>query len=79
MLRQMLVAALLLPCVGEGKPVQDAALARALVGSWRLVSYEDRDAAGAVVYPYGRSPAGLLKMYDPTGHMAIQIMKQATS
>jgi hypothetical protein len=61
MLRHMLVAALLLPCVGEGKPVQDAALARALVGSWRLVSYEDRDCAGAVVYPYGRSPASYLQ------------------
>lgn len=75
MVRHILVAALLVPSGGEGKQVKDAVLARALVGSWRLVSYEDRDAGGAVVYPYGRSPAGLL-IYDPTGHMAIQIMKQ---
>ena len=45
-----------------------------LVGSWKLLSYEDRNASGAVVYPYGKSPAGLL-IYDSSGHMAIQIMK----
>ena len=45
-----------------------------LVGSWRIVSYEDRDAAGVVVYPYGKTPAGLL-IYDATGHMAVQLMK----
>src|ERR1700756_2162785 len=47
--------------------------AAALIGSWKLVSYEDRDANGASVYPYGKAPAGLL-VYDATGHMAIQIM-----
>jgi hypothetical protein len=45
----------------------------ALIGSWKLVSYEDRDASGTLVYPYGKSPAGLL-IYDAAGHMAIQIM-----
>ena len=45
-----------------------------LIGSWRLVSYEDRDASGASVFPYGSRPAGLV-IYDSTGHMAIQIMK----
>jgi Lipocalin-like domain len=71
----ILATALLLASAGEGRPVQDAFGPTALVGSWRLVSYEDRDADGAVVYPYGRSPAGLL-VYDATGHMAIQIMKE---
>jgi lipocalin-like protein len=47
--------------------------AAALIGSWKLLSYEDRDANGASVYPYGKAPAGLL-VYDATGHMAIQIM-----
>ena len=47
--------------------------AAALIGSWKLVSYEDRDANSASVYPYGKAPAGLL-VYDATGHMAIQIM-----
>jgi hypothetical protein len=47
--------------------------AAALIGSWKLLSYEDRDPNGASVYPYGKAPAGLL-IYDATGHMAIQIM-----
>jgi len=46
----------------------------ALVGTWKIVSYEDRDAADVVVYPYGETPAGLL-IYDATGHMAVQLMK----
>lgn len=76
MITQILVAAaLLLAAAHEGVQAQDAVLPNALVGSWRLMSYEDRRANGAVVYPYGRSPAGLLS-YDSTGHMAIQIMKQ---
>ena len=45
-----------------------------LVGTWRFESYEDRDAAGTTVRPYGAAPAGLL-IYDATGHMAVQIMK----
>ena len=46
-----------------------------LVGSWRLVSYEDKPATGPSVFPYGIEPRGML-VYDATGHMAIQIMKQ---
>jgi hypothetical protein len=46
----------------------------ALVGTWKIVSYEDRNAADVVVYPYGETPAGLL-IYDSTGHMAVQLMK----
>jgi hypothetical protein len=75
MIRQILVAAVLLASADQQMQAQDAVLPRALVGSWRLVSYEDRKADGAVVYPYGKSPAGLL-IYDSTGHMAVQIMKQ---
>lgn len=45
-----------------------------LVGSWKLVSYEDREVSGTPVYPYGRAPAGLL-VYDATGHMGVQMMK----
>ena len=50
------------------------ALLPELVGSWRLVSYEDRDATGNAVHPYGDAPAGRLT-YDATGHMAVQVMK----
>ena len=45
-----------------------------IVGTWRLVAYEDHLADGTVEYPYGKNPVGLL-IYDATGHMAIQIMK----
>jgi hypothetical protein len=47
-----------------------------LVGSWRLVSGEDRPARGPSIFPYGAEPKGLL-IYDATGHMAIQLMKQS--
>jgi hypothetical protein len=45
-----------------------------IVGTWRLVSYEDKPPTGTSLYPYGSDPKGLL-MYDATGHMSIQIMK----
>jgi hypothetical protein len=45
-----------------------------LVGTWKLIAYEDRTAQGPPVYPYGEKPRGLL-MYDVTGHMSLQIMK----
>jgi hypothetical protein len=44
------------------------------VGTWKLVSVEDRSAAGEVEYPYGEDPVGVL-VYDSTGRMAVQIMR----
>ena len=40
----------------------------ALIGTWRLVSCESRNAAGEVRYPYGERPAGYLT-YTPDGFM----------
>ena len=45
-----------------------------IVGTWRLVSYEDKPPNGPSLHPYGEDPKGLL-MYDAGGHMSIQIMK----
>jgi len=45
-----------------------------LVGTWQLVSFEDKPASGPAVVPFGPSPKGLL-IYDATGHMSIQIMR----
>jgi hypothetical protein len=45
-----------------------------LVGTWRLVSYEDKPPSGPSLYPYGQEPKGIL-MYDDSGHMSIQIMR----
>ena len=65
------VSFLLMLCACKPVWTDDAAQ---LVGSWMLVSYEDREASGTPVFPYGRAPAGLL-IYDATGHMAVQMMK----
>ena len=46
----------------------------ALVGTWRLVSYEDKPPTGPSIHPFGQEPKGVL-MYDDSGHMSIQIMK----
>ncbi len=46
-----------------------------LVGTWKLVRYEDRPAAGGqVVRPFGEHPVGQL-VYDENGNMSIQLMK----
>ena len=74
MLRYILVVAILVASVSEVAQPKTGETAKELIGSWRLLSYEDRDASGTIVYPYGKSPAGLL-VYDSTGHMAVQIMK----
>ena len=43
-----------------------------LVGTWKLLLYEDRPAGGKPEYPYGEKAVGLL-IYDSTGHMSVQI------
>ena len=44
------------------------------VGTWKLVSVEDRLPTGVIEYPYGENPAGLL-VYDSSGRMAVQIVR----
>ena len=44
-----------------------------LIGSWRLVSYEARDAAGRTTRPYGDAVGRL--SYDTRGNMAGQVMR----
>ena len=48
-----------------------------LVGTWKLVSIEERDAKGRLVTPldYGPEPIGML-MYDATGHMSVHAMRR---
>lgn len=45
-----------------------------IVGTWRLIIYEDHPDHRPIEYPFGKNPVGLL-IYDKTGHLAIQIMK----
>src|SRR5262245_20219761 len=44
-----------------------------IVGTWRLVSYEDKPPSGPSLWPFGKEAKGVL-MYDASGHMSIQIM-----
>lgn len=45
-----------------------------IVGTWRLVRYEDTAKDGSVSRPYGERPTGYF-VYDPTGHLSIHIMR----
>jgi hypothetical protein len=45
-----------------------------LVGTWRLVSYESKDSAGGVQYPFGEAAVGQL-LFDANGHMSAMLMK----
>ena len=74
MKRLILVVLILLVSISQGAQLKRENTAKELIGSWRLLSYEDRDESDRVVYPYGKSPAGLI-IYDSTGHMAVQMMK----
>jgi len=45
-----------------------------LVGTWRLVSYEDWDATGKVSRPYGEHLRGYI-IFDSTGHVSVNLMR----
>jgi hypothetical protein len=53
---------------GSPTPVK----ARDIVGTWTLVSIEDRQANGEIVYWMGRNPTGMI-IYDAQGNMSVQI------
>jgi hypothetical protein len=62
--------------VAAGTPAA-AAGAEQFIGTWKLVSMEERDANGKLVEPldYGPNPVGLI-IYDNTGHMSAQAMRR---
>jgi hypothetical protein len=45
-----------------------------LVGTWRLLSWENRSAEGTISYPLGRQAVGLI-VYTDDGHMFVAIMR----
>jgi hypothetical protein len=45
-----------------------------IVGTWKVVKYEDHGPDGSVSYPYGENPVGYF-VYDATGHLSVQIMR----
>ena len=46
-----------------------------LLGTWRLVSWENRGAAGEVTYPLGPDPVGYLT-YTADGHVFVALMRE---
>lgn len=45
------------------------------VGAWKLISFEFRGSDGAVRYPIGQNPAGMI-MYDAKGNMSGHVMRR---
>jgi hypothetical protein len=53
------------PAVAVGEPD--------LIGTWRLVRFENRSKDGKIDKPFGEHPLGYF-VYDQTGHLSIHIM-----
>ena len=75
--------AVLVPATSWGQAAAPRGWAAQLVGTWRLVQFEDkenadaiRDAAGRTVYKYGDMPLGLF-IYTAEGYVSIQIANPA--
>ncbi len=45
-----------------------------LIGTWRLVSWENRSSDGRISYPVGKDAVGYI-MYNPDGYMFVAIMR----
>ena len=54
------------PAAAAGEP--------GLVGTWRLVRFEDKPKGGKVDKPFGEHPLGYF-VYDRTGHLSINVMR----
>lgn len=63
--------------VSQGGPIRPrpggAVIAKALVGAWRLISFESRTTGGDTRQPLGRAPRGQL-LYEANGRMSAQLM-----
>jgi hypothetical protein len=48
-------------------------MANPLIGVWRLITVEDHQADGTILYPYGERALGYL-IYHPEGYMSATVM-----
>ena len=78
-----LAIALVVPSISWAQPAAPASMPAQLVGTWRLVRFEDvenaagaREAAGHTVHRFGEQPLGLF-IYTGDGYVAIQIANPA--
>lgn len=46
-----------------------------LIGTWKLVRYQDEDKDGNIFFPLGKDATGFI-MYNPDGYMSAQLMQQ---
>ena len=46
-----------------------------LIGTWKLVRYQDEDKDGNIFSPLGKDATGFI-MYNPDGYMSAQLMQQ---
>jgi hypothetical protein len=61
-------------CVAQTSIGQEVSLSK-VAGTWKLVLLENLRPNGEVVYEsMGRHPVGLM-IYDPTGHVSVQVMR----
>jgi hypothetical protein len=44
-----------------------------LLGAWRLITVEDHQPDGSIIYPYGKEAMGCL-IYHPDGYMSASVM-----
>jgi hypothetical protein len=59
---------------GWAAAAEPAAKPPGIVGTWKLVRYEDQPPEGPKQFPLGEHPVGQL-IYTADGHMSIQLMK----
>ncbi|UDI77118.1 lipocalin-like domain-containing protein [Staphylococcus taiwanensis] len=52
-----------------------AELKEQLIGTWKLVRYQDEDKDGNIFFPLGKDATGFI-MYNPDGYMSAQLMQQ---
>jgi Lipocalin-like domain len=57
-----------------GSATRAAADEPGLIGTWRLVRFENTSPDGKVSYPFGEHPLGYF-VYDRTGHLSVQVMR----
>jgi Lipocalin-like domain len=60
------------------QPDESAAVRRQLLGSWRLISWEEHDASGRVHYPLGPKAVGQIT-YTADGRMSAQLMRPGST
>ena len=73
--RILCTAALVFSAAAIAAPPASAAAPEDVVGTWRLVSFEDVE-DGKIIRPFGEKPVGLF-VYTADGHVIIQIANSA--